>query len=307
MAKSPASQCPVCRRDLSPAEALLDQCPHCGGPLSQEGPDAGAATVLGIGQTVSPEDLEVAPPATRGEEGAGRETVAPSQQHPTLDERGLPAGGPPQPPPGGQTIDERALGQTLDEDALRALSPSPPEKAPRTVDERHVSQTFDSADFAPGRAAGTVPERAIDRTLDSADLSGNVEARLNHLWGDAVQPGARPGMTIKGPESGNSWAESNLKIQQRTLRQAGDCKTREADYELLKHLGEGGMGVVYTARQASIDRTVAVKMIRASSAAEPGSARSSSPKPSSPATWTIRTSCRSTTWARTSTAPCSMR
>ncbi len=41
-----------------------------------------------------------------------------------------------------------------------------------------------------------------------------------------------------------------------------------SDFELIEKLGEGGMGVVYSARQSSIDRAIALKMIKSDIASE---------------------------------------
>jgi len=108
-------------------------------------------------------------------------------------------------------------------------------------------------------------EQDISETADLSGIQDDVSEEMTAIWGDDVEA-ARPGMTIKGKRGAIVSERSTLVIQTRGVRQPGEEKPGEyakrADYDLLDMLGEGGMGVVYTARQASIDRTVAIKMLK---------------------------------------------
>ena len=66
-------------------------------------------------------------------------------------------------------------------------------------------------------------------------------------------------LDVSGAEAAQG---SGLVIQLRSMREKGKPQSDEADYELLNLLGEGGMGKVFNARQTSIDRSVAVKMLK---------------------------------------------
>jgi serine/threonine protein kinase len=131
---------------------------------------------------------------------------------------------------------------------------------------REPAATLDSAAFPPG---APLPERGA-ATLEhpSSQGEGEMRQRLKALWGQSSGQ-SLPHMTMRGSGQRRVSEEpvSTLVIRERALRATRVAKHRDspeagADYDLLGVLGEGGMGVVYTARQASIDREVAVKMLK---------------------------------------------
>ena len=110
--------------------------------------------------------------------------------------------------------------------------------------------------------------RRIAATIDSGSVPPDLVRHMTVMWSGKLDSSATPQMSIKsgGGTCADSKKTSGAIIPPRAITEAADLPSGKADYELLSKLGEGGMGVVMSARQSSIDRVVAVKKIKPSEA-----------------------------------------
>jgi serine/threonine protein kinase len=151
-----------------------------------------------------------------------------------------PATSPNEVPPPSVAIEPRGLPE--DEDRL------PMQDIVRTL----VKRGFDNANAGPGGAP----------TIEMTPPAGCSDKDLSNLWGDSLTVHSRPSMTLKASSHTPEAAISQLLIRSHHIRELGDPEPGGAEYELEEAIGEGGVGIVYAARQASIDRTVALKMLK---------------------------------------------
>ncbi|QDV51132.1 protein kinase domain-containing protein [Gimesia fumaroli] len=154
----------------------------------------------------------------------------------------------------------------------QTISELPEEERPESVNDQTL--VLDESENASEIGATLVEDhntpQEIDATIVSDDVPPELVATMNSAWGDgmATMPEG-PEMTIKADDipGEDLTNQTSLVIKKRDFSDKTKSEyLNNAEYELLEVLGQGGMGVVYTARQTSIDRQVAVKMLKSKTA-----------------------------------------
>lgn len=289
------TSCPFCHTDLTRLTAAPETCPQCGKGLisgtdrtySDDSMDAG--------------DGDLQATIESGELSGGEVIHAPKLEHrvDAIDKTvqsdefswsEAPIGG----NDPGKTVesdehDPSAIDRTVQSDefswsedkgdgAAQGANDDPgktvasDEFAPVDIDRTVQSDEFSSSDSARGSDVGNQQtvmsedwnDDGSGKTMLSEELPQDAIKTMQTMWSGAFHGPNNPGMTIKGDPRGSDVAGSTLVIKQRQLSSPGEkpVSDKQAEYELIRVLGEGGMGVVYDARQTSVDRSVAVKMLK---------------------------------------------
>jgi WD40 repeat protein/serine/threonine protein kinase len=144
--------------------------------------------------------------------------------------------------------------------------PSEPNEPPAETPKRPKPKTTPLVAEQTVEFVTSMEEAILAESMATAQWKENVEGDPNS-----------PRKTIKQGKTVSDAivSRSSIVVKSRQFRAPTDVKPTviapadAPDYELLDVIGEGGMGVVYSARQSAIARTVAVKMLKKADSQSP--------------------------------------
>jgi hypothetical protein len=147
-------------------------------------------------------------------------------------------------------------------EAILGIEPEPPRKVKRAAPiEQRVAASVG------GSGAETIAPTALSsNTLTSSDSSMMATVAPEASPGDSAAATVPP-MGITAPPS--DIPDKPLSHHNRQAPCENDLTGTLGGYQLMQKLGEGGMGAVYLARQLSLDRNVALKILSPQLASDP--------------------------------------
>lgn len=287
-------KCPSCQKRVQGPDLVSGLCSHCGTKLA----GSGDSSLLGLtAESDSIDPFTVAPAGMGSASESAKTVVADESVDPSSATLCEPDQTPPQSRP-TVAADQTVVGDSFvsgtndsatdsaESDAVSAMTfvsedfgtDSHPDTAEvedggnpdKTLvvddpDDPGSMRTFVGDTDAPP----SEPENS-DRTM-VLDTPEDALKTVQAVWGDEQDGATNPQMTLKAKEPRRTvkdkQSQSSLVIKTRALVDSKDYRQSDSpEYELINVLGEGGMGVVYDARQTSIDRNVALKMIKGDAA-----------------------------------------